>query len=211
MGRWGFAALLSNCFRIYRGCGAFSSSQARPRACYKTLCTRVFGWRVDAGEPVLEWLRTPCWQWKARQAWRQGEHLPVGTAPPPGWDLNLLAVVVTSDGGKLPSFLQSLPFSQEVGPCMLGRLSTGLGQERTVCAPDPWAATRSPETPPLANLAFSEAEWKGKCWRNICIFYLLKLRMFICSEVILWSIFNTSSRATNISGKLFYLFILELF
>lgn len=54
--------------------------------------------------------------------WIRGENFPVGAALHPGGDLNCLAVVVTSGGAESPSFLQSVPSSQEVMPWMLGEL-----------------------------------------------------------------------------------------
>lgn len=78
-----------------------------------------FGWMsvgVDVGEPGPEWLRV-----RAGKEWHTGPEAEVNTSlwGLPlllGGDLNALVVVVTSDGGKSPSFLQFLPSFQEVVP-----------------------------------------------------------------------------------------------
>lgn len=48
-------------------------------------------------------------------------------------DLHLLAVVVTSDGGKPPSFLHSLPSFQEIVSWMLGGLYGPWSNENSLC------------------------------------------------------------------------------
>lgn len=67
--------------------------------------------------------------------WSRGENLPGESALPPGGDLSLLAVVVTSDGGEV-AMLSAVSALVSRGYTLDSRKALKvLGQEKTVCVP----------------------------------------------------------------------------
>lgn len=131
-GRRGFAALLSQLFQGVQGSWSLfefpaMAKGAGPNSLYRFL---LAGERVPGN--LSRWLRTG-WQWKALQAGGEVSSSLWGLCLLPGGDLDLLEMVVTSDGGSCRLLCSLCPFFK---PWMLDGLSLSLVSSE-LCAPDP--------------------------------------------------------------------------